>query len=127
MTTRLTEFVELVASSKLLLLLHSLSAFLFLPGAQMLATRLFVSEKSRWGAVVMAGACFTLPVAGTAQAVIDPYVTARASYASNLGDQTTLLRLAPRTIGLPPKTWIRESRRSSFSTPFQISGWSTLR
>jgi len=89
MTTQLTEFVELVAEPKLLLLLHFLSAFLFLLGAQMLTTRLFVSEKSRWGAVVMAGTCFTLPVTGTALPVMHPYVAARSGYASNLDDQTT--------------------------------------
>ncbi len=89
MTTQLTEFVELLAEPKMLLLLHFLSAFLFLLGAQMLATRLFVSDKSRWSAVVIAGACFTLPVAGTALSVMDPYVTARSGHASNLGDQTT--------------------------------------
>ena len=74
----------------MLLLLHFLSALLFFVGTQMLARRLFVSEKSRWGVVVMAGACFTLPVAGTTLSLMDPYVTARSGYASNLGDQATL-------------------------------------
>lgn len=51
---------------------------LFLVACHRLATRLFCSEWERWGAVVLASACFTLPVAGTSLLLMDPYVTARS-------------------------------------------------
>lgn len=57
---------------------HLASIFLFLLGCSAVAEKLFLSAASRWGAVLLAAACFTLPVAGTALFLMDPYVTARS-------------------------------------------------
>jgi hypothetical protein len=62
----------------LLLLCHLASIFLFLLGSWSLASRIFVTNSSRWGAVLLAACCFTLPVAGTSLCIMDPYVTARS-------------------------------------------------
>jgi hypothetical protein len=68
----------------LLLLCHLASIFLFLLGSWALAARIFVTNRSRWGAVLLATCCFTLPVAGTSLCIMDPYVTAR-SFSTPLG------------------------------------------
>jgi hypothetical protein len=57
---------------------HILSIALFLGACRLLAARLFASEPARWGAVVLGAACCSLPVAGTALVLMDPYVTARS-------------------------------------------------
>ncbi len=57
---------------------HLLSIFLFLAACGELAARLFASQSARWCSVLLAAACFTLPVAGTALVLMDPYVTARS-------------------------------------------------
>lgn len=62
----------------LLLLCHVASIFLFLLGCWKVAERVFDSPFSRWGAVLLAACCFTLPVAGTSLFIMDPYVTARS-------------------------------------------------
>jgi hypothetical protein len=62
----------------LLLLCQLASIFLFLLGSWALAARIFVTNSSRWGAVLLAASCFTLPVAGTSLCIMDPYVTARS-------------------------------------------------
>jgi hypothetical protein len=62
----------------LLLGCHLASIFLFLLGSWKLAARIFVADFSRWGAVLLAACCFTLPVAGTSLSIMDPYVTARS-------------------------------------------------
>ena len=62
----------------LLLVCHAASIFLFLLGSWKLAARIFVRDSSRWGAVLLAACCFTLPVAGTSLSIMDPYVTARS-------------------------------------------------
>jgi hypothetical protein len=62
----------------LLLGCHLASIFLFLLGSWKLAARIFVTDSSRWGAVLLAACCFTLPVAGTSLSIMDPYVTARS-------------------------------------------------
>ena len=62
----------------LLLLCHLASIFLFLLGSRALAARIFVTNSARWGAVLLAACCFTLPVAGTSLCIMDPYVTARS-------------------------------------------------
>lgn len=64
--------------SWVLLAAHLASIFLFLLACRQLAARLFASEGPRWCAVLLAAGCFTLPVAGTALFVMDPYVTARS-------------------------------------------------
>jgi hypothetical protein len=55
-----------------------LSIFLFLTACGGLASRFFASQSARWCSVLLAVACFTLPVAGTALVLMDPYVTARS-------------------------------------------------
>lgn len=57
---------------------HLLSIFFFLTAFHQLAARLFAAESARWSAVLLAAACFTLPIAGTALFLMDPYVTARS-------------------------------------------------
>ncbi|HEY1497977.1 MAG TPA: hypothetical protein VGF88_00230 [Acidobacteriaceae bacterium] len=64
--------------SWILLAAHLLSIFLFLSACRQLAKRLFESELATWSCVALAAACFTLPIAGTALFVMDPYVTARS-------------------------------------------------
>jgi hypothetical protein len=62
----------------LLLICHGASIFLFLLGSGKLAARIFPDHNARWGAVLLAACCFTLPVAGTSLSIMDPYVTARS-------------------------------------------------
>src|ERR1700691_5018064 len=62
----------------LLLICHGASIFLFLLGSWKLAARIFPDDSARWGAVLLAACCFTLPVAGTSLSIMDPYVTARS-------------------------------------------------
>jgi hypothetical protein len=62
----------------LLLVCHTASIFLFLLGSWRLAGRIFPASSARWGAVLLAACCFTLPVAGTSLSIMDPYVTARS-------------------------------------------------
>lgn len=70
--------------SCVLLVAQLLSIFLFLFACRQLAARLFAGESAMWCSVLLAAACFTLPVAGTALFVMDPYVTAR-SFSTPLG------------------------------------------
>ncbi len=62
----------------LLLVCHAASIFLFLLGSWKVAERIFPEQNARWGAVLLAACCFTLPVAGTSLSIMDPYVTARS-------------------------------------------------
>jgi hypothetical protein len=62
----------------LLLVCHGASIFLFLLGSWKLAARIFPDHSARWGAVLLAACCFTLPVAGSSLSIMDPYVTARS-------------------------------------------------
>lgn len=62
----------------LLLVCHLTSIFLFLLGCWRVAELSFPANSSRWGAVLLAACCFTLPVAGTSLCIMDPYVTARS-------------------------------------------------
>jgi hypothetical protein len=62
----------------LLFTTHLISIFAFLSACRMVAFRLFVTHSARWCAVYLAAACFTLPAAGTALSLMDPYVTARS-------------------------------------------------
>lgn len=64
--------------SIVLLAAYLASIYLFLLGAWLVATRLFHRTAQIWFAVLLAAACFTLPVAGTALVIMDPYVTARS-------------------------------------------------
>jgi hypothetical protein len=81
----------------LLLVCHLASIFLFLLGSWKVATQIFPTLSARWGTVLLAACCFTLPVAGTSLCIMDPYVTARSfstpfslfALAAVLGEQWT--------------------------------------
>jgi hypothetical protein len=62
----------------LLLVVHFASVFLFLAACWTLAERIFPRLAQRWCAVIFSAVCFTLPIAGTALSLMDPYVTARS-------------------------------------------------
>jgi len=57
---------------------HLLGVFLLLLAAWSLASACFTSEPAKWGAVTLLAGVFSVPVAGTALAIMDPYVTARS-------------------------------------------------
>jgi hypothetical protein len=57
---------------------YLLSVVAFLAGCQAVASRLFASEAAQACALLLAAACFTMPAAGTALFLMDPYVTARS-------------------------------------------------
>jgi hypothetical protein len=89
--TRLSVFAHLLAPllrwaplPGLLLVCQLASIFLFLLGSWRVANQLFSTRRARWGAVLLAACCFTLPVAGTSLSIMDPYVTAR-SFSTPLG------------------------------------------
>lgn len=79
-TVRLTR----LQLSAVLLATHVASIYTFLLAGWSIATRLFRRKVERWFSVAFAAACFTLPAAGTALLLMDPYVTAR-SFATPLG------------------------------------------
>src|SRR5246127_113777 len=70
--------------SVLLLVTHLASIYLFLLAVWTVACLLFTQVAERWFALGFAAACFTLPVAGTALVLMDPYVTSR-SFSTPLG------------------------------------------
>jgi hypothetical protein len=79
--THLSIFAHVLAWGNLptvLLLCQVASIFLFLLGSWQVALRVFSSRSEAWGAALLAGCCFTLPVAGTSLSIMDPYVTARS-------------------------------------------------
>ncbi len=61
-----------------ILLWHMLSIYLFLLAAWRLTCSCFESASARWGGVLLLAGCLTVPVAGTALVIMDPYVTARS-------------------------------------------------
>jgi hypothetical protein len=61
-----------------LLTAYLLSIFAFLLGCLRLSQRIFKDAHIQWGATLLSAALFTLPVAATALAIMDPYVTARS-------------------------------------------------
>ncbi len=67
-----------------LLAAHLVSIFLYLLAGWLVARALFARQAQRWSAVLFAAACFTLPAAGTALVLMDPYVTSR-SFSTPLG------------------------------------------
>jgi hypothetical protein len=84
---RLTLFDDLVAGSvnlthlsleTVLLLWHLFSISLLLLACWMLASQCFREIRARWGAVASVAALLTLPVAGTALYLMDPYVNPRS-------------------------------------------------
>lgn len=85
--TRFSLFAHLLAAivritqiplSYVLLIAHLASIFAFLFACRSLARRVFASPAAQWFAVAFAGACFTMPIAGTSLFLMDPYVTARS-------------------------------------------------
>jgi hypothetical protein len=57
---------------------YLLSTAFFLYACWQVATRLLSSRRARLGALWMAAALYSLPVAGTALVIMDPYLTARS-------------------------------------------------
>jgi hypothetical protein len=57
---------------------HLGTIWLMLLAAWNLAALCFEGEGARWGAVILLAALFSVPVAGTALVIMDPYVTARS-------------------------------------------------
>jgi hypothetical protein len=92
-STRLSAFPHFLAAivrytraplEYVLLATHLASIFACLFACWTLARRIFASPAAQWFAVALAGACFTLPIAGTAILIMDPYVTSR-SFSTPLG------------------------------------------
>lgn len=61
-----------------LFLAYLLTSALFLLGVYRLASLLFARKTPVWFACLLAAAAYTLPVAGTSLAIMDPYLTARS-------------------------------------------------
>jgi hypothetical protein len=57
---------------------HCIGEFLLLAAAWRLASACFESVPARWGAVALLAAVLSVPAAGTALAIMDPYLTARS-------------------------------------------------
>jgi hypothetical protein len=91
--THLSVFAHLLAAvvqithlplTVVLLATHLASIYVFLLAIWSVACRVFSRAPERWFAVGFAAACFTLPAAGTALVLMDPYVTSR-SFSTPLG------------------------------------------
>lgn len=91
--TRFSIFAHLIAAfihvthlplEWVLLGAHLASIYLFLWACWRLARAVFDTDLARWCSVLLGAALFTLPVAGTALTIMDPYVTAR-SFSTPLG------------------------------------------
>lgn len=61
-----------------ILLWHVVSIYLFLLAAWRLTCECFKGASARWGGVLLLAGCLSVPVAGTALVIMDPYVTARS-------------------------------------------------
>jgi hypothetical protein len=57
---------------------HFICIFLMLLASWQLGAACFRSDSARWGGVVLIAALLSVPVAGTALVIMDPYLTARA-------------------------------------------------
>jgi hypothetical protein len=84
---RLSFFSDLVGDSARLLRMpidwaifswQAVSVFLLLVAARQLLRVCFQSRRAQWAGVGLLAALLTVPVAGTALAIMDPYVTARS-------------------------------------------------
>jgi len=84
---RLSFFPDLAGNSSRLLRLpidwaiflwQAVSVFLLLVAARQLLRVCFQSQRAQWAGVGLLAALLTVPVAGTALAIMDPYVTARS-------------------------------------------------
>ena len=99
-----------------------LSTFLFLTACHQLAARLFINKSARWSSVLLAAACFTLPVAGTALFVMDPYVTARSfsTPLSLMAVAACIDRAWPRTVLLLALTALIHPLMAVFTIGFVV-------
>ncbi len=61
-----------------ILLWHLLSIFLLLLACWRIAAHCFRNVSARWGAVLLVAATLTVPVAGTALFLLDPYLNPRS-------------------------------------------------
>ena len=68
---------------------HVLGIYLLLLAGYWLATLCFTRARAQWAAVVTLASVLTVPVAGTALTIMDPYLTARS-----LSTPLTLFALA---------------------------------
>lgn len=94
----------------ILLSAHLASIWLYLHACRRLAERLFPTE-SPLPAILLAAACATLPVAGTALVLMDPYVTARSfSTPLSLLALAVAMRLVP-TPASAPRAAVPSARR----------------
>jgi hypothetical protein len=57
---------------------HAVSVFLLLLAARQLLRACFRSQRAQWAGVALLASVLTVPVAGTALVIMDPYVTARS-------------------------------------------------
>ena len=57
---------------------HGIGIFLLLLAGWRLLAACFESERARWAGVALLAAAFSVPVAGTALVIMDPYLTARS-------------------------------------------------
>jgi hypothetical protein len=105
-----------------LLVAWLLSTFLFLYACRRLAVRVFDNDQVSWTAVFFAAACFTLPVAGTALFVMDPYLTARSFSTpfSLLAVVAALDRRWPRTAFWVVLTAIMHPQMASYLIGFLV-------
>jgi hypothetical protein len=95
---RLSIFSSLVAGTAKLghmpidaaiFLWHIFGIFLMMLAAWRLASLCFQTARARWSAVLMSAVVLTVPVAGTALVIMDPYLTARS-----LSTPATMLAIA---------------------------------
>ncbi len=82
-----------------LFLWHILGIFLIVIAAWRLASLCFQNAPARWSAVILTAAVLTVPVAGTALVIMDPYLTARS-----ISTPATMLAIAAFIAGRRKET-----------------------
>src|ERR1035437_4684210 len=108
---------------------HVASVFLLLVASWRLACACFRNQRARWGAVILLAALLSVPVAGTALVIMDPYLTARslstpatifaiACYLSNR-PQRALAWLVGAGVGHPQMS----AYRAVFLGCLALAGW----
>jgi hypothetical protein len=68
-----------ISDDLVIFLWHLATLFLFLLASWQLARALFATNRARWSALLVSAATLTVPVAGTALVIMDPYLTARSA------------------------------------------------
>ena len=66
-----------LSSDAVIFLCHIAGIFLLLLAARQVLSACFESERARWAGVALLAAVLSVPVAGTALVIMDPYVTSR--------------------------------------------------